>query len=124
LGLGADWGPFGSVYTAAPSLSPSFVAIGDPPATDLPLTDDHISVSASTAPTSAGGESPVFHEPSAGAALTAALRAAKTEAAAAQERARVAALTWERERAEADALARRVAEAERFLYGAPDLLLH
>ncbi|WVZ84583.1 hypothetical protein U9M48_031606 [Paspalum notatum var. saurae] len=129
LGLGADWGPFGFVYTAAPSSSPSFVAIGDPPATDLPPTDDHVSVPALTAPipataTSTRGGGQVFHEPSAGAALTAALRVAKTEAAAAQERARATALAWERERAEADALARRVAEAERFLYGAPDLQLH
>src|SRR6185437_14425480 len=49
------------------------------------------------------------------AALAAALLAAKSEASAAQERVRVAALAWERERATADALALRVAEAERFL---------
>ena len=48
-------------------------------------------------------------------ALTAALLAAKSEASAAQERVRVAALAWERERATADTLALRVAEAERFL---------
>jgi len=46
------------------------------------------------------------------AALAAALLAAKSEASAAQERVRVAALAWERERATADALAFRVAEAE------------
>ena len=39
-------------------------------------------------------------------ALTAALLAAKTEAAAAQEHVLAAALAWERERAAADALAR------------------
>ena len=50
------------------------------------------------------------------AALAAALLAAKSEASAAQERVRVAALAWERERATADALALRVAEAERFLH--------
>ena len=49
------------------------------------------------------------------AALAAALLAAKSEASAAQERVRVAALAWERERATADALALRVAEAERYL---------
>ncbi|CAN6354820.1 unnamed protein product [Urochloa humidicola] len=52
---------------------------------------------------------------SAEAALTAALLAAQTEAAAAQERVRVAALAWERERTTAETLARRVAEAEHFL---------
>src|SRR6185312_4647482 len=49
------------------------------------------------------------------AALAAALLAAKSEASAAQERVRVAALAWERERATADALALRVAEAEHYL---------
>ena len=49
------------------------------------------------------------------AALAAALLAAKSEASAAQERVRVAAIAWERERATADALALRVAEAEHFL---------
>ena len=49
------------------------------------------------------------------AALAAALLAAKSEASAAQERLRVAALDWERERAAADASALRVAEAEHFL---------
>ena len=49
------------------------------------------------------------------AALAAALLAAKSEASAAEERVRVAALTWESERAAADASARRVAEAEHFL---------
>ena len=49
------------------------------------------------------------------AALAAALLAAKSEASAAQERVRAASLAWERERATADALALRVAEAERFL---------
>ena len=53
--------------------------------------------------------------PQADAALAAALLAAKSEASAAQERVRVAALTWERERATADALALWVAEAERYL---------
>ena len=48
-------------------------------------------------------------------ALAAALLAAKSEASAAQERVRVAALAWEREHATADALALRVAEAEHFL---------
>ena len=47
------------------------------------------------------------------AVLAAALLAAKSEAAAAQERVRVAA--WELERATADALARRVAEAEHYI---------
>ena len=42
--------------------------------------------------------------------------AAKSEASAAQERVRVAALASERERAAADALALRVAEAERYLH--------
>ena len=49
------------------------------------------------------------------AALAAALLAAKSEASAAQERVRVAALAWERERTAADASALWVAEAERFL---------
>ncbi|WVZ87940.1 hypothetical protein U9M48_034514 [Paspalum notatum var. saurae] len=118
LDLGAGWGPFGSVYTAGPSSSPAFVAIGDPPATDPALTAP-LSVSRDSGRD--GGQ--VFHEPSAGAALAAALRAAKAEAAAAQERARAAAIALERERAGADALARRVAEAERYLYGAPELPL-
>ena len=56
-----------------------------------------------------------FRGQQADAALAAALLAAKSEASAAQERVRVAALAWERERATADALALRVAEAERFL---------
>jgi hypothetical protein len=51
------------------------------------------------------------------AALAAALLAAKAEASAAQERVRAAALAWERERTAADALARQVAEAERFMLG-------
>nr|CAB3451012.1 unnamed protein product [Digitaria exilis] len=55
---------------------------------------------------------------SAEAALAAALRAAKAEAAATEERVRVASATWARERATADALARRVAEAERYLHPA------
>ena len=41
--------------------------------------------------------------------------AAKSEASAAQARVRVAALAWERERSAADALARRVAEAEHYI---------
>jgi hypothetical protein len=49
-------------------------------------------------------------------ALTTALENAKTAAVAAEERVRVAALTWEHERTTADALARQVAEAERFLH--------
>ena len=49
------------------------------------------------------------------AALAAALLAAKSEASAAHEWVRVAALAWERERATADALARRVAEAEHYI---------
>jgi len=49
------------------------------------------------------------------AALAAALLAAKSEASAAQERVRVAAIAWERERATTHALALRVAEAEHFL---------
>ena len=49
------------------------------------------------------------------AALAAALLAAKSEASAAQERLRAAALAWERQRATTDALALRVAEAEHFL---------
>ena len=49
------------------------------------------------------------------AALAAALLAAKSEASATQEQVRVAALAWERERATADALVLRVAEAEHFL---------
>ncbi|KAF8653998.1 hypothetical protein HU200_062140 [Digitaria exilis] len=60
---------------------------------------------------------------SAEAALAASLRAAKAEAAAAEaaaaeERVRVASATWARERATADALARRVGEAERYLHPA------
>jgi hypothetical protein len=51
----------------------------------------------------------------ANAALAAALLAAKSEAAAAQERVRGAALAWERERSAVDALARRVAEAEHYI---------
>ena len=46
---------------------------------------------------------------------SAALLDAKSEASAAQERVRVAALSWERERAAADALALLVAETERSL---------
>jgi hypothetical protein len=49
-------------------------------------------------------------------ALAAALEHAKTAAAAAEERVHVASLTWEHERTTADALARQVAEAERFLH--------
>jgi hypothetical protein len=49
-------------------------------------------------------------------ALAVALEHAKTAAAAAEESVRVAALVWEHERTVADALARRVAEAERFLH--------
>jgi hypothetical protein len=49
------------------------------------------------------------------AALATALLAAKSEATAAQERVRVAALAWERERTAADALAHRIAEAEHYL---------
>jgi hypothetical protein len=49
-------------------------------------------------------------------ALAAALERAKTEATAAEEPVRVAALAWEHERTTADAFARRVAEAERFLH--------
>ena len=49
------------------------------------------------------------------AALAAALLAAKSEASAAQERLRAAALAWERERTAVDASALRVAEAEHFL---------
>ena len=49
------------------------------------------------------------------AALAAALLAAKSEASAAQEQVRAAAIAWERERAAADASALRVAEAEHFL---------
>jgi len=45
---------------------------------------------------------------------SAALLAAKSEAAAAQERVRMAALAWERERSAADALTRRVAEEEHY----------
>jgi hypothetical protein len=48
--------------------------------------------------------------------LVAALAAAKTEAATAKERVRVAALAWEHERTTTDALALQVAEAERFLH--------
>jgi hypothetical protein len=48
--------------------------------------------------------------------LAAALESAETKAAAAQERARLATLTWEHERATADALASQVAEAEHFLH--------
>ena len=47
--------------------------------------------------------------------LAAALLAAKSEAAAAQERVRAAAIAWERERSAADALARRVAEADHYI---------
>jgi len=54
------------------------------------------------------------------AALTAALLAAKSEASAAQERVRAAALAWERERSAADALTRRVAEAEHYLFVSSD----
>jgi hypothetical protein len=49
-------------------------------------------------------------------ALDMALEHAKTAAAAAEERVRVAALAWEHERTTADALAHQVAEAERFLH--------
>ena len=56
-----------------------------------------------------------FRGQQADAALAAVLLAAKSEASAAQERVRVAAIAWERERATADALALRVAEAEHFL---------
>jgi hypothetical protein len=52
----------------------------------------------------------------ANSALAAALETAKAEAAAAEERVRVVALAWEHERATSDALARQVAEAERFLH--------
>ena len=48
------------------------------------------------------------------AALATALPAAKSEASAAQERVRAAALAWERERSVADALTRRVAEVEHY----------
>jgi uncharacterized protein (DUF952 family) len=58
-------------------------------------------------------------------ALIAALESAKTAAAAAEERVRVAALAWEHERTTADALARQVAEAERFLHAsAGEHILH
>jgi hypothetical protein len=52
----------------------------------------------------------------ANSALAVALETAKDEAAAAEERVRVAALAWEHERATSDALARQVTEAERFLH--------
>jgi hypothetical protein len=49
-------------------------------------------------------------------ALAVARENAKTAASTAEERVRVAALAWEHERTTADALARQVAEAERFLH--------
>jgi hypothetical protein len=49
-------------------------------------------------------------------ALAATLENAKTAAAAAEERVRVTALAWEDERTTADALARHVAEVERFIH--------
>ena len=58
-----------------------------------------------------------IYQPSTGAVLAAALLAARTQAAEAQERVRTAALAWERERTAAAALARRVAEAEHYLFG-------
>nr|CAB3493911.1 unnamed protein product [Digitaria exilis] len=58
---------------------------------------------------------------SAEAALAAALSAAKVEAAAAEARVRAASATWARERATADALACRVAEAECYLHPASSL---
>jgi len=65
------------------------------------------------------GKQPGFDKAaSADAALAAALLAAKTEAAAAQERVRAAALALERERTAADALARRIAETERYFLSA------
>jgi hypothetical protein len=67
------------------------------------------------APEDAPLSAAAFRGQQANAALAAALLAAKSEASAAQERVRVAALAWERERGTADALALRVAEAERFL---------
>lgn len=48
------------------------------------------------------------------ATFAAALLAAKAHVAASQERVRVAAAAWERERTAADALSRQVAEAERY----------
>jgi hypothetical protein len=59
------------------------------------------------------GQSP---PPATVAAADSALAAARTEAVAAQERVRLAALAWEHECTAADALARRVTEAERFLH--------
>jgi hypothetical protein len=52
----------------------------------------------------------------ANSALAAALESTKTAEAATKESVRVAALAWEHERTTADALARQVAEAERFLH--------
>jgi hypothetical protein len=49
-------------------------------------------------------------------ALTTALANAKIATSATEERVRVAALTWEHEQTTADALARKVAEAEHFLH--------
>ncbi|KAF8692258.1 hypothetical protein HU200_039863 [Digitaria exilis] len=51
-------------------------------------------------------------------ALAEAFQAVRAEAAAAEERVRTAALTWERERTTAETLARQVAEAERTLVAA------
>lgn len=57
------------------------------------------------------------------AALASALLAVKTEAMAAQEHVRTTALTWEREPTAADALARRVAEAEYYFLTAGQQLV-
>ena len=86
-----------AVDAALPEASPTWPGPGMPPE-DAPLA------------------AAALRGQQADAALAAALLAPKSEASAAQERVRVAALAWEHECATADALALRVAEAERFLH--------
>ena len=89
---------------------PILVARGTPPLHDPARA---AAIAAGKQPVAAGSAT-------ADSALAAALHAAKTEAAASQEHVHAAALAWDRERTEADALARRVAEAEHYFFAFTD----
>ena len=95
--------------------SAASLGVAPPPGGPFLLRDAHraAAIAAGKQPLPAGVAT-------ADSAPTAALLAAKTEAAAAQEHVRAAALAWERERAAADALARQVAEAEHYLFVSSD----
>ena len=89
---------------------PILVARGTPPLHDPARA---AAIAAGKQPFTAGSAT-------ADSALVAALHATKTEATASQEHVRAAALAWDCERTEADALARCVAEAKHYLFAFTD----